>query len=245
MTSKRLFHSTERHDCGHDKRRENAWASWDQIYAQGVVPVHVWEYPRTAKSIGDHRALPFLKDVLSVALNQACDEDIVFFTNDDVVLHSGLPEMLQYHCSVFGPCSSQRREFKGRPIPKFEATPAEVVHNGRQHMGRDLFAATKAWWTEYWDQIPDAILGASMFDLHLACVIRKFYGIESTRRNLEEHISPAEIPLGYVSHRHHPAVWSRPQNDGKTPSELHNRMAFRSWASVHLPKLKFDLKNQI
>lgn len=245
MTSKRLFHSTERHDCGHDKRRETAWASWDKVYAQGVVPVHVWEYPRTAKSIGDHRALPFLKDVLSVALNQACDEDIVFFTNDDVVLHSGLPEMMQYHCSVFGPCSSQRREFKGRPIPKFEATPAEVVRLGRDHLGRDLFAFSKSWLVSKWDELPDFILGASDWDLCLCAMIRLHYGIETTRRNIVDHIFPAEIPIGFVSHKWHPSVWSRKGNENTAASQLHNRSEWRKWAEKHLPSLKFYRGNVI
>ena len=237
--SRRIWHAVERHedeDMAVKFRKQTAQSTWDELYESGVIPCHYWRYERTALEIGDRRALPYLKDVLKMAMDQADPDDIIFWTNDDNHLHPDLIGVMQFCVSVYNAASSQRCEFR-RKAPT-GATPEQWIQAGERHMGRDLFAFKKSWLVRKWDEIPDFILGASMWDLAMACIIRLDKDIISTRRNIVSHIFPAEIPLGYVGHVWHQSTWSKPQNT-KSPSELHNKKLFHTWASKNLPELKF------
>lgn len=240
-----LFHAVERHEGPRDPRKEAAWKSWDALYAQGVVPCHYWNYARDARSIGDHRALPFLKDVLEFAMAQAADDDIIFLTNDDNVLHPQLPAVLRYHVAVHGACSSQRCEFRRRPVPPLTQPPSAFASLGDPHIGRDLFAFTKGWLTQHWDEIPDFILGASDWDLAMACYIRLEKGIITTRKSIETSIWPCELERGLVSHAQHVSRWSDPKNVNTAASQIWNRKLFRAWGDRHLPSLLFHEGNVI
>ncbi len=240
----KLIHAVERHDEPASRRKKEAWASWGVIYDQGVFASHYWKYARDATSIGDKRKLPFLKDVLAFALEKANDDDVVFLTNDDTVMHPQLGDRLLRHVLAHGPCSSQRCEFRGS-LPKLTMTPEGIASLGRLHMGRDLFAGTKRWWLSVWEQLGDPVLGASDWDLHLACVVRKYYGIDSTRKNLEQNISPAELPRGLVLHQFHSPAWADKRNVATAPSQVWNRRIFKTWAQQHLPALAFHAGNVI
>lgn len=236
----RIFHCVERHNEFNppDKQRKTvAWKSWDDLYVQGiVVPCHYWKYARDARQIGDKRPLPFLKDVMKAGMDQAGPGDIILWTNDDILLHPTLPKALLDHISKHGACTSQRRDFGVLPPP---GAPIEIFARGNRHMGRDLFAASKAWLEKHWDEIPDFILGASDFDLCLAALVRLEFGILTTRQNVEQILSPAELPPGYVAHQKHSAFWNRADNVNTAPSQMHNRRLFKAWAEKHLPTLKF------
>lgn len=241
---RRILHVVERHNETNPKeqvRKAAAWASWDVLYADGVTPAHLWNYPRNALSIGDIRPLPFLKDLLKHGMDQANDEDIILWTNDDNYLHKELAAMLQLHVSLWDVCTSQRIEFRNASFPSSPKPPDVWRQFDSGHMGRDLFAATKWWLKAHWDEIPDFILGASDFDLCLACIVRGYMGIEVTRANLESTMWPAELPRGYVAHQYHDPKWREPKNIHEGAAQLHNRMAFKAWAKDRLPHLQFNI----
>lgn len=243
--TRQLFHVVERHDESKpDPRKLQAWQSWDHLYQKGVIPVHVWEYPRTAREIRDVRSLPYLKDVLKVAIEQAGANDIIFWTNDDNWLHPDLIARLRFQVPVYGAVTSHRCDFSNGNALNPKQSPEIIAKTGKMHMGRDLFAFTGQWISERWNELPDYLLGASEFDLGLACMVRLAHGIQSTRQNLEEVMFPAELPKGYVAHVMHRSVWSKPQNINSAPSQKHNRACFKQWASIHLPDLKFH-KNDV
>jgi len=114
-----------------------------------------------------------------------------------------------------------------------------------KHMGRDLFAATKKWLVGHWDEIPDFVIGCSDFDLMLACWVRLQYGIITNKKNIIEHIFPAEIPRGYIAHQNHQSHWSKPDYQNVAPGQKHNRLRFKEWASKNLPQLKFTALNTL
>lgn len=231
---RRLFHCVERHSGKTERRKREAWQSWDRLYADGVVPCHLKQYPRNARAIGDRRELSYLKDVLKVAMDQSGDADVIMFTNDDVGLHPDLPELLLFHVPIYGACASFRCEFNARVT--FEGKTPEMIATGSKRcIGQDLFAFTKAWLTEHWERIPDFILGASAWDWWMTCFIRKEKGITATRSNIESPIWPAEIPLGYVAHQRHKPLWNTPQYSN-SPAEQHNKKLFQDWLSINLPE---------
>jgi glycosyltransferase involved in cell wall biosynthesis len=243
---RRLFHCVERHSEPHNEQRNRkatAWTSWKTLYDAGVIPCTLYEneYPRSAFDIGERRHLPYLKDVLARGMRQATPDDIIFFTNDDNVLHPELPEMLRYHVSLYECCSSQRCEFRDISMPALDGPPAAFAKTGNlNHMGRDLLAFTKRWLEAHWEEIPDFILGCSDWDLCLAALIRNHFKIRTTRQNLEHVMFPAEIPRGYIAHSFHDAHWNRPDYINKAPGQLYNRTLFMDWAKTHAPHLKFD-----
>lgn len=217
--ARKILHCVERHEDNNPTetaRKKSAWDSWDVLYnTKGVVPCHLWEpYPRNAKSLGDKRPLPFLKDVLAKALDQAGDDDIIMWSNDDNVLHPDLADLLMFHCSVYEVCTSRRMEFRKNPFPKqADLVPEEYARLGEHHIGRDLFAATKRWFVAHWDEIGDFVLGEALWDLAIASLVRLHFGYKSDRNSLfNDNIFPCELPPGYVSHIFHCPKWTQETN---------------------------------
>lgn len=238
-----IYHLVERHQEPVNSdlaRKKRARVSWTTLYAKKeLIPCHFAQYPRNALEIGDVRPLPFLKDALTFAMEQAEDHDIIMLTNDDIFLHPTLPDLLHLHVSIHEACCAQRCEFIDRAVLPETATVEQFEKHSVKHIGRDMFAFTKAWLKRKWDQIPDFILGASEYDLCLAAMIRLDKGIVSTRRNLEEVIPPAEIPRGYIAHQHHKPYWAQPGYIDRAPSQLWNRKLMRDWAEKNLPQMPF------
>lgn len=228
MTTATLYHAVERHDKEPDARKEKALDSWKRLYDQGVVPCHLWEYPRDARDIGDARALPYLLDVLAPAVEAAAHWDsIIVWSNDDVVFHPMLPGMLRMHCALFGACTSIRCEFDRQAMPPSHCDPLIWAQNSSPHLGRDLFAATKLWWTQHWSELGDYMLAAPVFDIALATLIRHKKGFVTTHKNLGDVIAPCEIPMGYIGHQAHTPHWTTLPLE--TPSHVHNRTLFLEW----------------
>lgn len=237
------FKDTDPHEA---ERKAHAQASWKAIYAQGVESRYLSDtYPRSSLNFGDKRNLPFVKDILMLGLQGANDDDIIFITNNDTWLRPDIVDVLRFQVSVYGACCSQRREFKRCHIPVGLPTPEDYVRISDSHPGRDLFAFTARWLRDHWEQIGDYCFGSSDWDWCMAAMLRLDYGIRTDRTNLEEHIFPAEIPLGYVCHQFHIPAWASKEHDGIAPSQIRNRKLFKEWATVHLPELQFKPGNVI
>lgn len=216
------------------KRVDEAQASWNYIYdvcrvGKRPYPQHI--YRRSSdKEIGDPRVLPYLKDVLAQAMMRQDEDSIIFFTNDDIWLHPELPDLIRFHVSVYGVCTSRRCE-----IPKLlpeGATPEDYAKAHLGHIGRDLFAATKAWLVANWDRIPDFLIGASRFDMFLAYLVRYNFGLTLEKiASLEADAWPAELPVGFIAHVAHQNEWSTKFHD--SPAEKHNKRLYEE----NLPKV--------
>lgn len=208
-------------------RLQQAQASWQWLYSNGVTPAHYKDKKRTSDiEIGDERSLPYLKDCLKHGMNAATSpSDIVFWTNDDNWLHPDLVELLRFHVSVYDVCTSRRCEINKMPPENSAPEEFAKLHGG--HIGRDLFAATKQWLTDHWSEIPDFILGTSRFDLALAYIVRRYHGFTlQSIQSLDAQAWPAELPIGYVSHVRHVSHWSQ---NTESPAELHNKRLFEEF----------------
>lgn len=238
------------HSQAERARRDRAFASWERLAKHtdnggGDFTTLIYtedKYARNARQIGDPRNLPFLKDILAFAMSAAWEGTIICFTNSDIHLHPELPSALRLHCGIWGACTAHRAEFRNS-IPDPKQSPEAWSEAGGRHMGRDLFAATREWLVSNWEDIPDAIIGAPMYDLHLAALVRHRVGHPTTRKNLEERVVPAELPLGYIGHEYHDPTWSKLSPN--TPSHLHNTYLFRNWTLKHQPTLVWQKNNMI
>jgi hypothetical protein len=191
------------HMWGDSPRHKRAQGTWQYIYGQGVKPLHLSEYVRDSRSLGDSRQLPYLKEVLRRGM-AACkkDLDVVLWTNDDIGLDPGIVEWCMESVVADGALSMRRNE--------------------SGHMGRDLFAFTKGWLNNHFQSIPDFVLGCPCFDLALAAQIRKFHGIKSTMDNFVLDIWPAETPHRYALHENHPSSWAG-EKEHIYKANLHNK----------------------
>lgn len=239
----RIFHLVDRHNADEktESRQQAAYQSWDNLYEKGIlIPAHFYEeiYPKTAReALGDSRPLPFLKDCFQFALDQSEDGDFILWGNSDSILHPQIAEYVRFHCGVYGACSFFRTEF-GSTSPSLECSPEDYARQGRgRHIGRDAFAFSRKWLVENWGEIPDAILAAAMWDIHMACLIRLGYGIKTTNANIGDQLFPAEPILGYCGHLSHHSAWNM-TNPNQNPSNAHNGGLFKEFAAKYLPELK-------
>jgi len=188
--------------------------------------VHCHEYRRTARTeLNDPRELPFFKDIIDAgALNASHDNDLIVWTNSDIGLGVGVFAALHESTIEFG-CTSMRR----------------TESNGQPHMGRDLFAFRKGWWTQHRDEVPDYVIGAPYFDLGLVALIRRHCRIPvvSTKANMIDDFYPADTPPAGALHESHTSEWLRPRHQ-TLPSVLHNKRLFYEWAQRFAPEMKFS-----
>lgn len=235
----RIIHCVERHqvsDVREVRRRKLVFSSWESLYAKGVVSAHLWDYPRDSSSIGDHRKLPFLKDVFSAGRAKAEKNDIVMWTNDDIVLHPEIISALKLQVGCFDVCSAHRCEFLTQDVIDLNWTPTQFEARKRWHGGRDLFACTAEWMDSHWDGIPDFVLGSSEFDYCLASMVRNEKGFHVNWRTMHLRYPLCELPFGYVLHEMHTPKWITLGNDA---AQQHNRRLLYQWATRLNLNIKF------
>lgn len=229
----RFIHVLERHrqaDPDSERRVLNAFWSWVDIYKQGVIPCHIWEYPRSAREIGDKRDLPYLKDVLLAKGFPYDDDDILILTNDDSVLHQNIIPALTSVLRSADCCSSFRVNFEQEDMPATYTAVEKVRQWGEPCLGRDLFAFRAGWLRLNWEAIPDFILGEFEWDLVMATMIRMASGLTTTKENFAIQEPRCEIDRGYVMHENHARNWMD-DRWANSPAKIHNNRLAVEWFS--------------
>lgn len=223
----KIIHVVERH-ASNEPRMKRAILSWAALYASGiVVPCHAWQYERSAKDLGDHRDMPFLKDLLKAGIEMAEDEDIILFTNGDIMLHPALPDLLHERMKASDVQASFRLNISKPVALNFK--PESLVSFGRSDHGRDVFAFRCRWLKQHWDDIPDFVVGEFEWDVVMSIIAREANGMRvNSSRDLSVYFKNTEIPLGYVFHEIHAPAWVNPAN-AQAPAKLHNLQLAKEW----------------
>lgn len=249
---RRIFHvvaTYEEPSPSERKRKQYAVDSWQRLYDQGVIPCYYTDWKRWGQHIGAKTKLPFLKDTLQVAMEKADWNDIIFYTNDDIVCHPNLPQQLRFYCSLYGAVAGRRCEIPFAPPPGPTQSPQDWAAQNKNelftHEGRDMFAFTKSWLRAHWDEIPDFYIGSTEWDNCVVIMIRRERGYLSRIKDLKPLLWPAEMPLGWTAHVRHRSFWQSPVNFAKSPANIHNRQCFRDWAAQHAKHLSFTDDNQL
>jgi hypothetical protein len=222
-TSIKLIHAVD--SFGTSDRHKRAQSSWQPLYDSGMmIPFRMERYPRNAKDLlKDPRELPFMKDLLAGAINHADLNDVVIWTNDDITLAPSLPEWAAGYVTRHRATSMRR----------LETTPSDT------HIGRDLMAFQVSWLREFWDEIPDYILGASDFDLGMSALIRHKNGVKSHLGNMATDLPPSDAPARLIAHEAHKGAWDY-GNISMIPSTKWNRRQFMGWAFKYQPTMRFN-----
>ena len=230
----RFIHVLERHrqpDADSERRILNAFWSWVDLYKTGVVPCHVWDYPRSSRTIGDPRELPYLKDVLAEGLKLAtAADDVVMLTNDDTVLHRAIIPSISIMLRLVDCCTSFRMNFEQDNMPATDLPVAKIKQWGETCFGRDLFAFRAGWLKLNWDAIPDFLLGEQEWDLTMATMIRAAAGVMTTKSNFALQQPKCELDRGYVMHEIHTRNWMN-EKYSKSPAKIHNNRLYAEFCA--------------
>lgn len=215
-----LFHAANKFETRNERDRERygrAEKTWWQLYqgSDGMIreahstAVH---YKRTAKSIGDQRDCPFIKDVIGVALRKAGPDDAIMLTNFDSQIVSDAGDWLFEKLVNNGCCWSGRRDMY--KIHRTWLCQKDIMERGEPFAGVDLVAFTVKWWTENQESYPDLLLGYEGWDW---CF--KFQMGEM-----------AEMPPLIYHETHQEPYWHRHRK--MAIGQIHNRRLCNEWAKA-------------
>ena len=247
-----FYHVVERHaqkSAEEEARILTAVKSWVALYKTGrVIPCHLWEtdYPRSAKTLGDRRHLPYLKDVIAEGMTKCRrPDDAVLWTNDDTVLHPGVVAAMTDKLKRVPCVGSFRVNFDRVESEAIASNPdllrqrGERDHDGnlRSDLGRDLFAWRKSWLTEHWLEIPDFILGELEFDVVMAVIVRREAGIYTDKRNVLQVMPACELDKGFVLHQKHERQWTASEHKDSAAKIWNRRLAIAWYAQNSFPSL--------
>ena len=225
-----IAHVLERHEWTNPqtaKRCQTALKSWEVLYEEGkLLDCSTWNPERLANDEALNRKLPYLKDVLKPGL----DHDLVLLTNDDTIIHPSLIRVLELWLPAVEALSLHRVEIPApSPVPiTMEPERFRALDNG--HIGRDAFAFTGKRLREWWNDIPDFVLGECEWDLCLAHMIREWRGYTLTFENASKVVLGCELQKGMVLHVFHEGRWNHVK---KSRTKTHNRSEYRRWAHRH------------
>lgn len=233
----RIFHVFEEH-TDKDERTINAQNTWKTFYRhKQFYRTPLENYPRSSLLLGDSRCLPYLKDVLRRGMMLANRNDIILFTNGDIVLHPQFDSAIRNALET-QPCVTAFR-IEVDSIPDLNSDPADLAVIGSTSYGRDIFAFRNLWLMENWADIPDFLVGELEWDLVLALMVRSANGIETTAPlEISQLKPPAELPNGYVFHVKHTGRWLSNEFQS-SPAKQHNIACSRDWHVRHNTKHLF------
>lgn len=167
---------------GMEKRHIEAFKSQEEAFDLNLTSGYL---DRDARSIGDSRPLPMLKEMLTKAVKFSQGRDIIIWTNDDVTILN--LDKVKDHVRRFG---------------------AVGIRRDPKHIGRELFAFRWDWLADRLYHFPDCAVAAPWFDLAVASWIRKQFGWVSTLDNLSQDFYPCEISNeGIFIHPDHKSHW--------------------------------------
>ncbi len=201
------------------QRRNHLAAASRQWVSQSdrwqLCPIDYDNLPRLFRDGG--RRLPYVKDVISLMLEEAPAESLLVLTNTDVCLSPQAPKQIRETLKSTEACYSARRDFDrlDRLLTKNE------VQQGERFNGVDLVAFTQEWWREQVEHFPDLLLGTEAWDWCFRVLIQT---------NARNHGRGFD---NLVYHEKHESFWFRNGNVKTLASQQWNR----SLAKPFLQKL--------
>lgn len=141
------------------KRAQSTWMSLYRAHAKLFVPAYLTKIQRTLE--GEERGVPFVKDVIQVAVQKATrDDDVIVLTNADTsmcreTIQRIMTKLFEEEC-----CFSNRREMD-KPQP-YWLTQEQLLQKGEDSKGTDLFAFKVGWWKRL--EYPDLLIGYEGWD---------------------------------------------------------------------------------
>lgn len=217
---RRILHTFSKYPAGvlsaEDERRvQFAQSTWADEYAAGGC----WESlpfdpagADTSAAIGDPRPVPFLNDLITVAIARSDHpKDIIALTNSDVCFTPGLTGWVLDVVSRHGAAFTHRRDFDRLEV---KHRNEQETKRGAFYPGSDAFFFSVEWWNRHGHELPLLYLGREQCDEVLRQLIKRHHGLE--------------IP-GAIYHEKHASFWESDEQRAKNPANQHNRRQARAW----------------
>lgn len=208
LKPRRVFHVTDA--FWPDERHERARNRCDSIPGLRRLASHTVQN-RNATIIGHPKKLPFLRDVLAVGLEASGHGDAILWTNSDIALPPAIVPWAE-RMSTFGMVTMRRDE------------PG--------HVGRDAILFSHDWLKANWNEIPDYVIGAPVFDLGLAAMARMHKGIKSRMNSMGMDFLPCDSAERLCIHEPHSQSW-----DNDSPAAKWNGARFSEWLKLYAPAM--------
>lgn len=191
-------------DPDEDTARRLAFAkvTWESEYRAGgcwqAVPVTEARLSRDARSqLGDPRPVPFIRDMIELAVKDAQENDVVFLSNSDICFVPGLTKKILDRVTRGGCAYVYRWDFDG-PL-KVPIADEASVKRGTWYLGNDAFVFTVKWWNLHGSKFPDMVLGRCSWDTAMRALMKLTGGVK--------------IPEA-IYHERHRAFWSHAEGTG-------------------------------
>lgn len=201
-----------------NKRIRKAQACWQWLATNDAnyqtVLYATEDNPRNSKTVlGDTRALPFIKDIISYGAAKADSNDILVFTNSDVCLVPEALSAIRAKLDKQPACYSRRVEVENALPPR---NLSDIV-NIKAHVGADLFAFRAGWWETHKHEIPDLLLSCEGWD-----AVARFW--------LRRHVKNPELNPPVIYHETHKSFWMKPDIIHENVAQKYNRRLCETWA---------------
>jgi hypothetical protein len=189
---------------------QSAYQTWKWHFDQGdviEVPTTLKQWGRSSADMGDSRPVPFFKDLINHGMKMAQHEDVVCYSNRDILVSSEMPAKIIDKVNKNGIALCWRRSFvpeHGRMYKDFRG--------GKRDGGIDVLAFKPQWWKEHEEMIPDFLIGREGYDYCLWKYAESLYGSDVYVDNV-------------IGHEPHESFWK--QNKKTNPGQVHNRSLAR------------------
>lgn len=187
------------------RRNRTAQSTWPRQSWQ-PLPVRDADLPRMWLERG--RAFPYIRDVLDIGVEKADPEDIIIYTNADIMVRGDCCAKVSEALQTVDACFSYRRDFHHRiesPVPDRD------FEKGYDYPGSDLEAFRAGWWRHWRGEMPDMLIGAEAYDPVLRELIME-----------TNHHNAACVLRDVICHERHASYWENPAHRYKLKSQWHN-----------------------
>ncbi len=169
------------------------------------LPIRDSDLPRLWEERG--RKFPYVRDVFDAACEGANDDDIVVYTNADIMVRGDTCTKIAERLQEIDACYCYRRDFHHRvdsPVPDKD------FEKGLDYAGSDLAAFRVIWWRAYRDLFPDMVIAAEAYDPVLRQLID------------ESNLTGNPVLRDLTCHERHGSYWENPAHRYKLHMQLHN-----------------------
>lgn len=188
------------------KRYGFATKTWRHLHEKGVQPIVIEtkKLPRSSKSIGDTRELPFLHDLFDYGCS--LDADVIVFCNFDVIFAKNIVYEIEGALKANNAIYSRKKMLE--TIPTKELTLDEIRALPQVIWGTDFIAFKKDWWLRVKKYFPDVLLSCEGWDM-VWCALADLSNPNPHVPNLTYHVE-------------HDSFWKKPENRHANPGQAHN-----------------------
>ena len=199
-----------------ETRRRNSLAerSWrNQLWFE--LPIADDDCPQLW--VEDGRRFPFVKGFFDKACFGLADDEIVVYTNSDIICRSDCSSMLAAFMQDTHACYCFRRDFHSR----VDRLPTDdEFQRAVPYAGSDLYAFRVAWWNAVRHDFPELIFGFEAWDTCLRHLIRL--------------TNPGRIEVkDLICHERHASRWEQPANRRTLPGQVHCLRESFKWLVAH------------